>query len=381
MNIKKTIVVLASALAGFVVWGESLGQREDAIQALKGAVDKIGAAVKASKIADKDAVSFFFLKGDDDGYAESLLRNAFLTAGKTVVVPNNDEDEFLKEIYKQMAWDERKSTMLDPKTVEKIDTRKLKSTQVLVYGRVSVTVSNPRYALAEISLDAYSIQTKEYLFSKTVECRYYNGKYPRISVGDLPVAIRETMQNQLTEKIVKSIKSQPKLKALSGVACIQPDADEKVNLLDAYMSQIAVGALSKTNLKTMNLNLQTLGEAYRKLRDNPKEADGIFWCDVRAVQDNQISRSWNKSEHEIVVEVQAQIEKAATQEVLWSDTCLVKSRYTKSYSFFEWFLGKNPSDDPQIVIPFVEKIARYALFGIVALALLGVFIRKATRVR
>ncbi len=381
MNMKKIIVMFVATLVGCMVWGEATAQSDDVIQALKGAVSKMQDAVKTSKIADKATVSFFFVKGDENGYTETLLRNAFLAAGKTVVVPNNDEDKFLKEIYKQMEWDERKSTMLDPKTVEKIDAQKLKSTQILVYGSVLVSTSNPRYVLAEISLDAYSIQTKEYLFSKTVECRYYNGKYPRIFISDLPVEVRETMQNQLTDKIVKSIKMQPKVKALSSVAYIQPDVDEKSNKFDVYMSQIAVGAVSKTNLKVMNLNLQTLGEAYRKLRDNPKGADGIFWCDVRDVRVDQISRSWNTSEHEIVVEVQAQIEKADTQEVLWSDTCLVKSRYTKSYSFFEWFLGKNPADDPKIVIPFVEKIGRYVLIGIVALILLGIFVKMVTRVR
>ena len=140
MNLKSAIATFASVAlaAGLLAQGEPF--TEDVRQALKGAADKAQASIASSRIPADLAVSVFYIEGDKNDYVKTLVRDAVFGAGRNYVVPNDDEDKLLKQIYSEMEFDERKEGMVAPKTVERINSSELKSTQALIYGNVWTVV-------------------------------------------------------------------------------------------------------------------------------------------------------------------------------------------------------------------------------------------------
>ncbi len=402
MNFKSAVSTLAmlSLSTGLFAQNKAVTAfPEDVRQALKGAADKACASIAASRIAPSQAVSVFFIEGDDaSGYVSTLVRDAVVGAGRTYVVPNDDDNRLLQKIYSEMAFDERKVGAVDAKTVERINDGLLKSTQVLLYGTVWTVVDNDRYTLVEMSLGAYSIATKEFLWAGSFDCRHFKpGKTPEVGLVDLPFETRATLTKTISAKVEQSINAQPRLKSVKTAAILPLVGDETASLsddggslkappaggkgeiaIDGYVTHVVVDGVSRTGVTPKNADVQTRAEVRRALRDKPQIADAVLFGAVRGLDIRVAGTAFRKTTYEVIVDVQLSIEEITTQNVLWSDTILVRETLDSELSWWEWLM----LDYPGISRPkfFVGLLGRIVL-ALVALAILGKILRASTRVR
>ncbi|MBR0055886.1 MAG: hypothetical protein IJP66_01020 [Kiritimatiellae bacterium] len=393
MNSKTFATSIAAAALATSLFAQTAAPfGEDARQALKGAADKVKASLDASAIGNDLALSVFFIEGDSGGYVETLVRDAVLASGRKYVVPNDDDSRLLQKIYSEMAFDERKEGMVSPETVEKINSAALSSTQALIYGNVWTVVDNDRYTLVELSLGAYSIRTKEFLWSGAFDCRHYKpGKAPEIGLVDLPVEMRETLRKAIASKIEESVKAQPKLAAVKTVAILPLVGDESAAVtaagtlaapaagakgdyvIDGYITHIVVDALSRTSLTPRNADVQSRQEARRALRDKPQVADAILFGAVRGLDFNIVESTPLKNTYEVIVDLQLSIEETSTQNVLWSDTVLERQSYEQKLSAGAIAAQVGQKNIARLVLGVAALLVFLVVFGKV--------LRAATRVR
>lgn len=396
MNFKTMFASLAAATLATGIFAQGLSFSEDVRQALKGAADKAQASLASAKLAGQSA-SVFFIEGDSAGYVETLIRDAVVASGNSYVVPNDDENKLLQKIYSEMEFDERKEGMVNPKTVERINSAGLKSTQVLIYGNVWTVVDNDRYTLVELSLGAYSIETKEFLWAGSFDCRHYKpGKTPDVGIVDLPVELRETLKKDISSAVEKSIKAQPKLAAVKTAAVLPLVGDETADLseegryaapeagkdggkrIDGYITHIVVDGVSRTDVTPKNAEVQTRAEVRRALRDKPQIADAILFGAVRGLDIQIVQASFRKTKYEVVVDIQLSMEEAASQNVLWSDTVLERKTFEETLSWWEWLMLDYPGiSRPQFYVGLIGRI----LLVLVALVVIGKILGAMTRVR
>ena len=124
------------------------------------------AKLKTADALGKKAITLLPVKGDDAGYFENLLVGAFVNAGRTLVVSNDEKkDERFKRILGEIKWDEKQTTLksVDPTTIDALG--KLKSTQVFVEARLGVTKRKNGKVTVELNLLAYEIETKKFVWS------------------------------------------------------------------------------------------------------------------------------------------------------------------------------------------------------------------------
>ena len=138
--------------------------------AIRKAVASAESILKTATALDGKAITLLPVKGDSDGYCERLVIGALVNAGKTCVVSNDEKkDERFKRILKEIAWDERQTTLksIDPKTADELG--HLKSTQIFIEARVDIAYrGRKRRAVAELSLLAYAISTKQYVWTTNI---------------------------------------------------------------------------------------------------------------------------------------------------------------------------------------------------------------------
>lgn len=159
----KSIACAIAAMAALV----SAAFDEAEKSSIRKSVASAEVQLKAASVLNGKAITLLPVKGDNDGYCERLLIGAFVNAGKTCVVSNDDKkDERFKRILKEIAWDERQTTLksIDPRTADELG--HLKSTQILVEARLDVVRrGRKRRAVAELDLLAYAISTKQYVWT------------------------------------------------------------------------------------------------------------------------------------------------------------------------------------------------------------------------
>ncbi len=368
---KKTTLVTLAAIAA-MTFSAAAASFDDAMrQAIQGAVDQAKVALAQSSIPKTSAISALPISGDREEYAEGLLKIAVTDAGKTFVA-RNAEDGVFNEILKEMAWDERKSDMLDPATIDKFGA--LKSTQILLSGTLRVIESASTHVFAEIELHAFSIKTKEHVWGGVFAKRYYiPGDKMAKGLSEIPVQIRSVMQEKLTSLAVKSLQAQDKLAAVKTVAYVPFSGD-----VDFYSTYIFRDAVTKTDLAMRNLGLNTVGEARVLLRDKPLEADALATGALRDISIEPVveKSTPNSTVWRVNVEFQAAIENAATGDILWSDTVLASSEFTEKLGLWGWVCAN---------LPWIAEHQGLAVAGgivaIIVLAVLFRMIAAATRVR
>ena len=166
MNIRNAICA-AAALATVAALADFDSAARNAVRRSVGEAEK---TLAKAAVLDGRAITLLPVKGDENGYCERLLIGAFVNAGKTCVVSNDEKkDERFRRILKEIAWDERQTTLksIDPKTADELG--HLKSTQILVETRLDIVRSGRKNrAVAELDLLAYSISTKQYVWTAHV---------------------------------------------------------------------------------------------------------------------------------------------------------------------------------------------------------------------
>ena len=184
----------------------------DAKKALRETAVQAETKLKAADALGKKAITLLPVKGDDAGYFENLLVGAFVNAGRTLVVSNDEaKDERFKRILGEIKWDEKQTTLksVDPATIDALG--KLKSTQVFVEARLEVTKRKNGKIAVELNLLAYEIETKRFIWSVNLAPEgaaastafkirakvetSYNGK----ASGDAAVLLNTEVKQQLVD--------------------------------------------------------------------------------------------------------------------------------------------------------------------------------------
>ncbi len=115
------------------------------------------------------AITLLPVRGDKNGYAERVLLGSFVNSGLTMVVSNDDKnDERFRRILREIRWDKAQTRLgsIDPATVDELG--RLKSTQVFIEAQIEMFKPAPGAqpgATAEVSLLAYAVGTKQYVWS------------------------------------------------------------------------------------------------------------------------------------------------------------------------------------------------------------------------
>lgn len=164
----KCILGVALALSSVV---SSAAFDETDKSAVREAVAAAEAKFKTAKPLDGKAITLLPVKGDSDGYCERLVIGALVNAGKTCVISNDEKkDERFGRILKEIGWDERQTTLrsIDPRTADELG--HLKSTQILLEARLDVVrgTGRRRRVAAELNLLAYSVKTKQYVWTANI---------------------------------------------------------------------------------------------------------------------------------------------------------------------------------------------------------------------
>ena len=159
-------VMILSAVAAVLTMSVCADFEADAKKALRETAALAEAKLKTADALGQKAITLLPVKGDDAGYFENLLVGAFVNAGRTLVVSNDEKkDERFKRILGEIKWDEKQTTLksVDPTTIDALG--KLKSTQVFVEAHLEVTKRKNGKVAAELNLLAYEIETKKFVWS------------------------------------------------------------------------------------------------------------------------------------------------------------------------------------------------------------------------
>ena len=145
---KRVVIFCALALISPVVASAFDAQEKEALRVVADVTEK---GLRGAGELDGKAITILPIKGDQDGYFERLLIGAFVKAGKTCVVGNDEKgDVRFKRILGEIKWDERQTTLksVDPATIDVLG--RLKSTQMLIEGVLGIIIDEPIVMLLKV---------------------------------------------------------------------------------------------------------------------------------------------------------------------------------------------------------------------------------------
>lgn len=361
MYIKRITTIVVALMSVFML---SSGLAQDGgaqRQALRKAVDEAQTSLRKAGGLKGENISILPMSGQDAEYVEGLLKNAVTAAGLSYV--EGKQDPLWNAIIEEMAWSGKKGDMLDQKTLSRFG--KLQGTQLLLYGSIVAESSRKDCGYVELELHITSIATKEHLWGGVFSFRYYGPKDLQ-GIVDLDSELRQALK-QLFADNSASLKKSAAAKKLDS-AVIVPLAGD----IDGYVTGLAVDMFNGVSIAPRELDVATLGEARLLLRDAPEPADAVLYGAVR-----DLSRVLDREEvlqdtYEINVDVQLRLQDAQSGDILWSDT------FIGTYEDIEDRTGE------ELALGFFKKHPHallYAIGGGVALILLAIIMKKATRVR
>jgi hypothetical protein len=355
----KRMIWMATALCVLCA-GAADAFEESTRQALQGAVEDAQAALGSAGIGPSIAISTLPIAGDENRVVEGLLKNAVTGAGLNYV--EGKQDPLWNSILETVEWDERKGDILDASTLTQFG--KLRSTQALLYGIVRDAGRWGNRVYVEIELHLTDLSTASHLWGGIFSRRFYLPGDLR-GIVDYDPDVRALLRGLFADA-VEGLASASKLAEIESVALLPICGDQ-----DQYITGLARDLISATRLKPRDLDMTTLLEARRILRDQPDRADAVLYGAVR-----DLSRKLEREEvledtYEIRAEVQLQIQ-APNGDVLWSETLAGEREQIEERTGEE--MGWK----------FVRAHRRellYGLAGLVGLILLGLLIRAGRRVR
>jgi hypothetical protein len=332
------------------------GFEEDIRQAFQQVGRDVQAALEENKALKDTPLSLLPIGGDREGYIEGLLKMAVTNAGLTYV--EGKTDPFWDEVMKEVEWDERKADMLDQATLVKFG--KLSATKLLMYGVVRDASSTPQRAYVELELHVSSLETKQHVWGKLFPKRYLLGKEPEAITLD--PQIRDALRRLVAEDGVKSLNDSPKLRSIKSVVIVPLAQDS-----GGYVTGLVRDMLSKTTLVPKGLDVSTVADAMAAARDKPGEIDAILRGAIRDVSRKPApeKNKFGQNAFTVTAEVQLQLQAAASNDVLWSDTLLatadtfegVPGKVNPELAFKDW-LWQNKT----WIIAIVAAMFLFALF-------------------
>lgn len=308
--------------------------------------------------------------GTASNAARSRIKMALTKAGKNCVESN--DDPIYKRLVEEIDWDGESAQILDGSTIDRFGS--LQAGRILVYGAVHTNkLDNGMYV--ELELHAAEVATKKHLWGDVFTQRYYlpNHTGPKYQdIKTMPMAARQDIHDQVVAQLADSIAARKGAVDLKSVVLVPPVGDD-----EGYGWTILKDALFKAGINWCEYDVRTRGEALAAIRDRPQEAEGLAWgnligyCVEEEKKDalsDLISVKTN-----VYFEMQINIEKASTRNAVWSETLRAKTQLATS-DFIKY-------DVPEITVRKLIKWAGWGLVGIVALIILGMVIKAATRVR
>ncbi|MBP5511666.1 MAG: hypothetical protein J6Z49_12175 [Kiritimatiellae bacterium] len=340
-----------------------------AVLALKDAVEDARVSLAGSKIPASEPVAILPIANDVEARVAGLLKNALVAAGKTCV--EGKEDPMWGAILKEIEWDERKEDILDAATLDKFG--KLKSAKYLLYGCVRRLAADARYVLMEVELHCSSVATKEHVWGGSFVRRHYAPDADPEGKIEIPDEVRTALVKGIRDEIAKSLAASRKLGAAKKVALLPVFGD-----VDQYTKGLFRDVLAASSVTPVNLDVATRAEARLALREGAKLADALAYGVFRDIGASLVeTKAGGEKIYRARMEMQLWIEKGASREILWSDTV----RFAKEFSlgprgWWDTLCHYFPSlaDSP-------ARIVWVPLVIVLALVVLAMFLRAATRVR
>ena len=366
---KKCIVAIVAAFAAVAASRAAIDANELAELALKDAVaDATSSLAAAAKIPAKEPVAVLPFADGGAGVV-GLLKNALVSAGKTCV--EGKEDPAWNEILKEIAWDERREDILDPATLDKFG--KLKSARYLMYGCVRRVASSERYVLVELELHVSSISTKEHVWGGTFVRRHFAPGAEPDGAIDIPAEVRLALVDGVKAKVAASLAKSAKLGSVGKVAILPIAGD-----LDQYAEGLFRDVLSKSSVTPVNLDVRTRAEARFAMREGGGKGDAIAYGALRDLSAKVVeTKPTGEKTCAATMELQLWIEKAATREIVWSDTVqFVKEFEAGARGWWDRLCAAVP-----FFAAHPSAIVWLPLAVLLGLIVLIMFFRATTRVR
>lgn len=311
--------LLASSLF-MTLMGKTATDSDAKRQALYDAINQAGEAIKSAPFGSR-TVAILPLPGSNDPQMISRLKNVVTKAGFKCV--EGKEDAMWNEIVKEIAWDERKSDILDDSTLVKFG--KLKAAQILLQYKVIALDQNSDRVYAEIELHATDIATKRHIWGDNFVSRFYLGKDIE-GIIKLDSDLRMLLQKnfEVAYQSLTSPEFAGKLNDVKTVTVVPLSGD-----IDQYLTSLATGVLTRTRHMPKLPQIQTLSRVRAFARDGKLDSDAIFYGALRDLsrtqQDSYPSEDCKrvKIEYKLETDIQLFMEDAKTGAVLWSKTITV----------------------------------------------------------
>ena len=362
---KRTLctLTLAASIAA-VTTTASAAFPEEVRQALRLCSADIQAALAKSGLPQDAPIAILPLKRDADNYALGLLKNAATGAGLQCV--EGKEDPFVREVFKEIEWDERKDDILDPATLAKFGS--LKAAKLLMYGMVREVSSGNGRGYAELEVHVSSIETKQHLWGSVFARRFYD---PQLPVGpvDLLPEVRQAIGDSFN-RLTTSLRAAGKLRDVHSVLLVPLAGD-----VDQFVTGLAEKTLAATPYSPKRLDVKTLAEARALLRDDPKAADAILFGAVRDLSRRVMHEYPDRTEYQINASVQLSIQASPSGDVLWSDTAETAQPYSVYLTWWEMVRKYGP------FVLFHKWYLLTPLLVVLGLIILAMFFRAMRRAR
>lgn len=138
--------------------------------AVRAAFDNARAGLAEAPIGADMPLAVLPVHGDgDDRWLLGQANDALVLAGKTCVV--GKDEPMWDVIIEEIDWDNIKSDILDPETLDRLDARKLKSAKALMTVGVAEQKRGDRRWRVEVTLRVVEIATKQYVWCGRFDSR------------------------------------------------------------------------------------------------------------------------------------------------------------------------------------------------------------------
>ena len=313
---KKIIAFAVMLLAAFSVQANTMRivANDDVRQALYGALDKAAEALKSAPFGNRPIALLPMKAGHD--ILSGRVKNLLVNSGFVCV--EGKEDPMWDEILKEIEWDERKSDILDARTIAKFG--KLKAAAILFQCEIRTVDKNVDRIYSEIELRATDIATKQVIWGASFAHRYYIGK----EINGI-ISLTDDLRSALNKSFAEAGKSllspavAGKLSNIKTVTVVPLSGD-----IDSYMTGLGTAMLTRTHLMPQNPHIPSLTQIRYTARDGQLKSDAIFYGSVRALHKirPEIVKSGKRIylKYQVVAEIQLFIEDAKSGNILWGET-------------------------------------------------------------
>ena len=301
------------------------GLPDDVRQTLYGAIDQSESALKSAPFGNK-TVAILPIPGDDSSLIAGRLKNILTRLGFTCV--EGKEDPMWNEIIKEIAWNERKDDILDPATLVKFG--KLKSAQILLFGKIRQIDRNDDRTYVEIELHATDIATKQHIWGGNFAARLYKNKNFQ-GIISLDNELRMLLKKNFAEaqKSILQPETAAKLDQIKTVSVIPLAGD-----IDRYMTGLTVEMLSQTRHLPMMPEIPSLSQTRSFAREHKIASDALFYGTIRDLHKTKtVSKAVGSGKmsdsYEVCADIQLFLEDVKTGVILWSKTITLTETVTE----------------------------------------------------